>query len=75
MIQIGCWCFTGTPTQNGVVTVGNSGTTPLHLDYSRRIHEVELESDKRDYSAARPEITVSEEIDAPPSEYFGHMFG
>ena len=29
---IGCWRFTGTPTQNGVVIVGNNETTPLGQD-------------------------------------------
>ena len=28
----GCWRFTGTPTQNGVVTVGNDETTSTGLD-------------------------------------------
>ena len=32
MTLIGCWRFTGTPTQNGVVTVGNNETTPLRSD-------------------------------------------
>ena len=32
MTVIGCWRFTGTPAQNGVVTVGNSETTPLRPD-------------------------------------------
>ena len=31
MMLIDCWRFTGTPTQNGVVTVGNK-TTPLQPD-------------------------------------------
>ena len=29
MTLIGCWRLTGTPTQNGVVTVDNNETTPL----------------------------------------------
>ena len=29
MTTIGCWRFTGTPAQNGVVTVGINETTPL----------------------------------------------
>ena len=33
--------------QNGVVTVGNNETTPLHLD-SLQIHEAEQESNKQD---------------------------
>ncbi|KAI0238530.1 hypothetical protein LSAT2_010745 [Lamellibrachia satsuma] len=32
MTLIGCWRFTGTSTQNGVVTVDNSETTPLLPD-------------------------------------------
>ena len=32
MKLIGCWHFTGTPTQNGVVTVGNQETTPSGPD-------------------------------------------
>ena len=32
MTMIGCWRFTGTPTQNRVVTVGNNDTTPLRPD-------------------------------------------
>ena len=32
MTLIGCWRFTGTPTQNGVVTAGNNETTPLRPD-------------------------------------------
>ena len=28
MTPIGCWRFTGPPTQNGVVTAGNNETTP-----------------------------------------------
>ncbi|KAI0230755.1 hypothetical protein LSAT2_018904 [Lamellibrachia satsuma] len=33
MTLLGCWRFTGTPTQNGVVTVGNNETTPSQPDY------------------------------------------
>ena len=29
MTLISCWRYTGTPTQNGVVTVDNNETTPL----------------------------------------------
>ena len=32
MTLIGCWRFTGTTTENGVVTVDNNETTPLLLD-------------------------------------------
>ncbi|KAI0213429.1 hypothetical protein LSAT2_001545 [Lamellibrachia satsuma] len=32
MPLIGCWRYTGTPTQNGVDTVGNNETTPLRPD-------------------------------------------
>ncbi|KAI0232006.1 hypothetical protein LSAT2_017640 [Lamellibrachia satsuma] len=32
MTLIGCWRVTGTPTQNGVVTVGNNETSPLLSD-------------------------------------------
>ena len=32
MMLTGCWLFTGTLTQNGVVTVGNNKTTPLLPD-------------------------------------------
>ena len=32
MTLIGCWRFTGTPTQNGVVTEGKNETTPLRSD-------------------------------------------
>ena len=34
MTLIGCWRFTGTPTQNGVVTVGSNETTPLRPLFS-----------------------------------------
>ena len=33
MMLIGCWHFTGTPTQNGVVTVDNNEMMPLLPDY------------------------------------------
>ena len=32
MTLIGCWRVTGTPTQNGVVTVDHNETTPLRPD-------------------------------------------
>ena len=32
MTLIGCWRFTGTPTQNAAVTVDNNETTPLRPD-------------------------------------------
>ena len=32
MTLIGCWRFTGTHTQNAVLTVGNNETTPLRPD-------------------------------------------
>ena len=46
MMLTGCWSFMGTPTQNGVVTVGNNETTPLQPDPSRRVLEGEQETDK-----------------------------
>ena len=30
--MIGCWRFTATPTENGVVTVGSNETTPPRAD-------------------------------------------
>ena len=33
MTLIGCWRFTGTPTQNGMVTLCNNETAPLRPDY------------------------------------------
>ena len=33
MPLIGCWRFTGTPTQTGGVTVDDIETTPLRQDY------------------------------------------
>ena len=32
MTVVGCWRFTGTPTQNGVVLMGSNETTPPRLD-------------------------------------------
>ena len=32
MTLIGCWCFTVTPAQNGVVIVGSKENTPLRPD-------------------------------------------
>ena len=32
MTLIGCWRFTGTPTQNGVLTVGNDKIMPVLQD-------------------------------------------
>ena len=32
MALLDCWSSTGTPTRNGVVTVGNNETTPLYKD-------------------------------------------
>ena len=52
MTPIGCWRYTGTPTQNEVVTVGKNETTPLHQDslLGEFIHEAERESYKREYN-------------------------
>ena len=36
MTLIGCWCFTGMPTENGV---RNSQTMFLRPDSSRQVHE------------------------------------
>ena len=49
MMLTGCWCLTGMPTQNEVVTVGNKETMPLLPDFLLGgIHEAERVSDKRD---------------------------
>ena len=45
MTLIGCWRFTGTPTKNGVVTVGNNETTPLRPD--SLLCEITMSSESR----------------------------
>ena len=41
-----CWRFRGTPSKNGLATVGNNETTSYFARISsRRVHEDERESD------------------------------